>query len=258
MPEPSLAGKTFIVTAAAAGIGFATTKLLLDSGANVGMSDKDGEALKLAMARFDPEIIRRVLTGVVDVSSRVAVRSFIYETRTHFNGLDGFASVAGVSGRKFGAQNVWDIPEDEYDYIMDVNLRGLFNILAESMRPGVMNRPGAIVAVGSEYSFRGSKGCSLYAASKHGLLGMVKSVAQEAGAGPDGIRVNAVLPGPTDTPARRAVMEMVGKERDSTKRRPLGRPADPEELAEIILFLLSQKSSVVTGAAWTADGGAPL
>lgn len=53
-------------------------------------------------------------------------------------------------------------------------------------------------------------------------------------------------------------MEMVGKERDSTKRRPLGRPANPEELAEIILFLLSQKSSVVTGAAWTADGGAPL
>ena len=64
--------------------------------------------------------------------------------------------------------------------------------------------------------------------------------------------------GPTDTPARRAVMEMVGKERDSTKRRPLGRPANPEELAEIILFLLSQKSSVVTGAAWTADGGAPV
>lgn len=62
------------------------------------------------------------------------------------------------------------------------------------MKPGVMNRPGAIVAVGSEYSFKGLKGGCLYAASKHGILGMVKSVAQEAGAGPDGIRVNAVLP----------------------------------------------------------------
>ncbi|KAI4603377.1 hypothetical protein KJ359_006172 [Pestalotiopsis sp. 9143b] len=121
MPEPSLAGKTFVITAAAAGIGFATTKLLLDSGANVGISDKDSEALQLAAAKLDPRGASRVLTGVVDVSSRAAVRAFIHETRNHFNGLDGIASVAGVSGGKFGAQNVWDVPEDEYDYIMDVN-----------------------------------------------------------------------------------------------------------------------------------------
>jgi hypothetical protein len=118
MPEPSLAGKTFIVTAAAAGISFTTTKLLLESGANVGMSGKDGEALGLAVANFDPQVNSRILTGVVDVSSRFDIRAFIHQTRNYFNGLDGITSVAGVAGRRFGAQNVWEIPEDEYDYTL--------------------------------------------------------------------------------------------------------------------------------------------
>jgi NAD(P)-dependent dehydrogenase (short-subunit alcohol dehydrogenase family) len=194
MPEPSLAGKVFIVTAAAAGIGLASSKLLLESGASVGMSDKDGEALADVVSGFDAAVKPRVLIGAVDVSDRAAVRDFIHKTKNHFQRLDGLASVAGVAGRKFGARNVWDMPEDEYDFVMDVNLRGLFNILGESLKPGIMDRPGSIVAVGSEHSFRGSKGSSLYTASKHGLLGMVKSVALETGAGPDGVRINAVLP----------------------------------------------------------------
>ncbi|KPM41370.1 hypothetical protein AK830_g5192 [Neonectria ditissima] len=258
MPEPSLAGKTFIVAGAGSGIGLATTKLLLESGANVAMCDVDGEALAAFASTLNISDQSRVCTATVNVSNRADVRSFIVAVKDQFHQLDGIASVAGVGGHKFGRQSVWDIEDDEYDYIMDINLRGLFHIFAESLKPGILSHASSIVHVGSEYSLRGARGAALYSATKHGCLGMVKSVALECGKSNNCVRINAVLPGPTDTPGRQASLGTIGPENDSSPKSPLGRPADAKEVGEIIIFLLSEKSSFVTGAAWTVDGGSPI
>ena len=193
MPEFSLRDKTFLVTAGGSGIGLATAQLLVESGANVGVSDVDADSLGVFIDSLEPNARVQVVTGVVDVSERAAVRSFVEKVRAKFNRLDGIASVAGVADR-YGAGNVWDAPDNEYDYVMNVNMRGLFNIFGETLKPGIIDRPGSIVHVGSEYSLRGGNGSALYSAAKHGCLGMVKSAALEAGAGHDGVRINAVLP----------------------------------------------------------------
>ncbi|KAE8354354.1 oxidoreductase [Aspergillus coremiiformis] len=258
MPEPTLSGKTFIVIGGGSGIGLETTKLLLESGVNVGVCDVNEEAMARFASGLDADTKARVLTGTVDVASRAGIRSFIARVQDRFTDLHGLASVAGVAGRTFGAQSIWDVGEDDFDFIMDVNLRGLFHVFQEALQPGVLSPRASIVHVGSEYSLRGSRGGALYSASKHGCLGMVKSVALECRDSNGGVRINAVLPGPTDTPGRRAALETMGPENDSSRKRPLGRPAEPAEIAEIILFLLSEKSSFVTGAAWTVDGGSPL
>lgn len=193
MPEPTLAGKVFMVTGGGSGIGLETAKLLLVSGAKVAVCDANETSLDVFTSGLSPDEKARAMTGVADISKRPAVAAFLEKTIGHFGALDGVANVAGVGGTKFGAQDIWETDDESYEFIMGVNVKGLFNVLAESLKPGMIRRPGSIVHVGSEYSFRGCRGGAVYSASKHGALGMVKSASLES-RGPDGVRVNAVLP----------------------------------------------------------------
>lgn len=134
----------------------------------------------------------RLIAQPVNVAKRSTVKDFLETTKRKFGRLDGIANVAGTGGRLIGTHCIWEIPTEEYDLVMDANARGIFNALAEGLKPGLMETPGSIVNVGSMFSERGFKKAAPYSCSKHALIRLTKTAAIEAGS--RGIRVNAVLP----------------------------------------------------------------
>lgn len=183
-------GKTYIVTGAASGMGLATTRSLLAEGAKVAICDRNGDLLEQVARNLDPTS-KSVLCEAVDVIDRGAVRAFLQSAKDTFGDIHGVANNAGVAGRELGTHDLWDISDQEYDFVMDVNVRGCFHVLSESLRPGVLAEGASVVHVGSMFSLQGFKKGAVYSASKHAVLGMVRSAAKNAG---DRVRVNAVLP----------------------------------------------------------------
>lgn len=188
----SIAGKAFLITGGASGMGLATVRTLLQRGASLGICDLDEDKLSDLIKTTYPFHNGRILVQPVDVADRSAVKNFLKSTKRQFGRLDGIANVAGTGGRLIGTHSIWDIPTEEYDLVMNANTRGVFNTLAEGLVPGFMETPGSIVNVGSMYSIRGFKNAAPYCCSKHAMVGLTKTAAIEAGE--RGIRVNAVLP----------------------------------------------------------------
>ncbi|KAH8697530.1 oxidoreductase [Talaromyces proteolyticus] len=249
----SLAGKVFCVTGAASGIGLSTVKTLLSRGASVGMSDVNEKVLQSAYDTLPPTEQSRVFTMTVDVAERSHLKRFFEDTKKHFGELHGVANIAGVVGPSFGILETWQLETKEYEFVMDVNVRGVFNSLAESMVPGLLASPSSIVNIGSVASARGYKKGILYSASKHAVVGLTKSAAIEGGS--KDIRVNIVLPGPTDTPLLRIADENYGSLKRASAGRPIQRTAHVDELSSVIVFLLSPESSYMTGSVVSVDGG---
>jgi NAD(P)-dependent dehydrogenase (short-subunit alcohol dehydrogenase family) len=120
------------------------------------------------------------------------VRAFLAEANKHFGQIHGIANFAGTGGRKLGVEPVWETTSNEFDFIVNLNVRGLFNILGESLRPGFLEDLESVVHVASMFGARGYKNGAVFAASKHAAVGMIKSAALETGE--RGVRVNCVLP----------------------------------------------------------------
>ncbi|KAI9307793.1 oxidoreductase [Cunninghamella echinulata] len=252
MLSSSIVGKVFVVTGSASGIGFETATTLLAQGALLGLCDVNHEGLLKFVSELSEENRNKVVMQAVDVTNRSAVASFLKLTKERFGKIDGIANVAGAAGRKLGHQTIWEIDEDEYNFIMDTNVKGTFNILSEALKPGLLQNSGSIVHVGSMFSERGFSKGSIYSASKHACVCMVKSAAIDAAA--KDIRVNLVMPGPIDTPMLRANEESGAEGTESDV--PLGRLGEAVEVANVIIFLLSDNAKYVTGATWAVDGGA--
>ncbi|KAK9313084.1 hypothetical protein V1522DRAFT_431123 [Lipomyces starkeyi] len=244
--------KVCFVTGAASGMGLATAKSLLALGAKVALCDINGVSLEQVIGGLDSKQKNRTLAQVVDVTDRVAVRNFLERTKSHFGKLDGVANFAGTGGNGLGSEPIWATSADEYDFILDLNVKGLFNILTEALRPGFLTQGASVVHVGSMFSLQGFKNGAVFAASKHAALGMVRSAAKETG---DRVRVNCILPGVIDTPMHRANLARV-KDFTPTPTTPIPRSGSAQEVAAVTIFLLSDESSFVTGAAWSVDGGA--
>jgi len=188
----SLTGKVFCITGAASGIGLSTAKTLLSRGASVGVSDVDEQTLRNAYESLAASETTRTFLLAVDVVDRLQVKRFFEATKRHFGRLDGVGNIAGVVGPSFGLRETWELATEEYDFVMNVNVRGVFNSLAESLVPGLLEPSSSIVNIGSVASMRGYKKGILYSTSKHAVIGLTKSAAIEGG--PRDIRVNAVLP----------------------------------------------------------------
>ena len=247
-------GKTIIVTGGAGAIGFATAKILAAEAAQVVLVDINGEGLDKAGA----ELRRRdvaVETICADCSQEEAVKHYVEATVRRFGRIDGFFNNAGVEGM---LAPTWDYPVDEFDRIIAINLRGMFLGLRHVLPLMIKQGSGTVVNTASIAGERGLAGACAYNASKHGVVGLTRTAASEAG--PKGVRVNCVMPGMIETPMIRGQLEQFDTVEEGletlSRVATLNRVARPEEVGRVVSFLLSHDASFVNGAAWEVDGGA--
>jgi NAD(P)-dependent dehydrogenase (short-subunit alcohol dehydrogenase family) len=193
----------------------------------------------------------------MDVAIAKDVERMVAHTIEKFGQLDYAVNNAGIEG-KLGA--ITELPEQEWDRVLDANLKGAFLCLQHEARAMLAGgHGGAIVNVGSVNSFLGFPTGSAYVASKHGLIGLTSSVSAELAS--QGIRVNLVCPGIIDTPMHhrgRAVLGDALYDNVLSHRVHLRRAGRPEEIAETIVFLCSDAASYITGTTLTPDGGFTL
>ena len=236
-------GRAAIVTGAASGIGRATTELLLERGWRVAAVDRD--AGPLADLAEDPRVIVRAL----DVTDEAAVVRLVAEIAEMFGRLDGAVNSAGIAAD----MHVFETSAELFRRMLDINVVGTFLVGREAARHMEKMGGGAIVNLASISGIRGSKGRSAYGASKGAVVNLTQVMANDLA--PYDVRVNAVAPGPIETPMVKAVH--TDADRDLYGRFvPMRRYGTPREIASVIHFLLDgSQSSYMTGEIVAVDGG---
>jgi NAD(P)-dependent dehydrogenase (short-subunit alcohol dehydrogenase family) len=234
-----LAGLRTLVTGAAGGIGAAVVARLAGEGARVAAADLPGVAER--SERAAEAVLEADVTDEADAARLVA------DVRSALGGLDALVLAAGVHW----VGPTHEMPVAEFDRVLAVSVRGTFLCLRAAL-PGLVEQgAGRIVTFGSTAALVGAPGLTAYSAAKGAVLNMTRSVAAEyAGRG---IRANCICPGATDTPLLRRLQA----ERPDPEARahPIGRYAEPAEIAATVAFLLSDDASYVVGSALVADGG---
>ncbi|CAN9146342.1 unnamed protein product [Alternaria alternata] len=245
----SLKDKVFAITGAASGIGLETARLFASKGAKLALADVQEKPLEDLESELRTAGAQ-VMIQVVDVSKRADVESWIANTVEKFGKLDGAANLAGVTGRQSAVANIEEVEDDDWEFIMGVNVTGLRNCLRAQVPH--MKEGSSIVNASSILGLIGAPKQLAYCASKHAVVGMTRSAAKELG--PKKIRVNCFCPGPVDTPMLRKSYENRGGPVDYSFL-PLGRTAHQTEIPPLIEFLISDASSFMTGTATPIDGG---
>lgn len=242
-----LKGKTAVVTGGTRGIGFAIVKKYLEHGANVAIAGSRQETVDKALAQL-PEYQERIVGLWPDLCSPEEVASAFASVREKFGSLDILVNNAGISSRT----NLYEYTMEEFTRILDINLKAVFVCSQAAARIMKEQGSGVIINASSMVGEYGQpSGCG-YPATKFAVNGMTKSLARELAK--DGIRVNAVAPGVTRTDMVAALpQEMVDR---ISARIPMGRPGEPEDVANAYLYLASDAASYVTGIVLRVDGAA--
>jgi NAD(P)-dependent dehydrogenase (short-subunit alcohol dehydrogenase family) len=244
-----LDGKVALVTGASSGIGAATARLLAAEGAEVALVARRGAELDTIAA----EVGDRALAVVADVSDPDSARAAIRSTASHFGRLDIVVNCAGVCQ----PAALVDADTDNWRRHIDINLSGTYYIAREGGLLMMAADGGTILNVGSELSTIGMAMYVAYCASKAGIIGLTRALAAELA---PKVTVNAICPGPVDTPMLAAEFEWFGKgnpepvRADALTRVPLRRFATPSEVADGILYLVAD-APFATGATLQLDGG---
>lgn len=243
-------GKVAFVTGAGSGIGRATALAFAGAGASVTVADISEEG-SLETVRLIEEQGGRAIAARCDVTRAAEVKAALDQTIKEFGRLDCAFNNAGIEQRNAA---VADFEEDEWNRIIDTNLRGAFLCMKYEIPLLLRQGGGAIVNVSSGAGVIGIKGGGAYAAAKHGIIGLTKSAALDYAG--QNIRVNAVAPGYIST----AMMERFtgGTAEGRAKvvsEEPIGRMGEPEEIADAVLWLCSDASSFVVGHTLIVDGG---
>lgn len=246
-------GKVALVTGASSGIGRATAFAFANRGARVSLAARREDELGDLVREIEAVGGEAIWTRT-DVSVAADAKRMIDRTVETFGRLDFAVNNAGIEGE---IQGITEFAEDNWDRVLDINLKGTFLCLKyESAAMLAGGHGGSIVNVGSVNSFLGFGGGAAYCASKHGQVGLTTSASAELA--PQGIRVNIVCPGIIETPMHHRIRQVIGDEVYNSIVHGsvhLGRKGRPEEIADAIVYLCSDEASYITGTTLTPDGG---
>jgi NAD(P)-dependent dehydrogenase (short-subunit alcohol dehydrogenase family) len=246
-----LENKVAIITGGAGSIGETTAKLFLEEGAKVMLVDLNEEILKETIEKLKHKNVKYC---VADVSKSIDVANYVNETVKAYGKIDVFFNNAGIEGI---VKPIADYPEEIFDKVIAVNVKGTW--LGNKYVLPQMNDGGSIIMTSSVAGINGSPNVSAYITSKHAVVGIMRATAVEAATRK--IRVNTVHPSPVDNRMMRSLEEgfsaghaaEVKKNLEATI--PLGRYAEPIEIAKLVVFLASDDSQFITGTTQVIDGG---
>jgi NAD(P)-dependent dehydrogenase (short-subunit alcohol dehydrogenase family) len=240
-------GKVALVTGAASGIGRATALAFAAEGARVAILDRTAVALRETEAALK-QAGGEVLAIACDVSIPEQVEAAVAQVVERFGRLDVAFNNAGVENK---ATPLHEIELQEWDRILNINLRGTFVCMKHEIAQMVRQGGGVVVNTSSGAGIRGVAGGASYAASKHAIIGMTRSAALDYAK--QNIRVNAILPGNIETPMMDRFT--AGDLQKAIDLEPVGRLGKPEEIVEAVLWMSSDLGGFVTGSAVVVDGG---
>src|SRR5712692_7586116 len=241
--------KVALVTGALTGIGRAAAIAFAQEGAKVvvsGRREKEGQELAAELQALGAEAI----FVHTDVRNDDDVRKLVDQTVSRFGRLDIAVNNAGTEGTP---GPVTEQTAESYAATFDTNVLGTLLSMKHELRVMIPQRRGSIINVSSTYGHTGAADASIYAASKHAVIGLTQSAALEAAE--SGVRVNAVAPGPIDTDMLTRFTGTDERKAGLVSTVPLKRMGRPEEIAQMIVFLSSDKAAFSTGATFAADGG---
>ena len=248
-----LNGKVAIITGATSGIGYACAEKFAEFGAKLFITGRNEDILKELADKLQDKTEVEYLAG--DLADDKFREDMVNKTINRFSGLDILINSAGI----IGSGSIENTPMDEYDRMMDINLRSIFHLIQLSI-PHLEKREGNIVNVSSITGLRAFPGVISYCISKAGLDQLTRSAALELAE--KKIRVNAINPGVVETMLHKNSgmdTEKYGQFKEHSKTtHPIGRIGNPKEVAELILFLASENAGWITGVTYSIDGGRQL
>ncbi|MED4224784.1 SDR family oxidoreductase [Neobacillus cucumis] len=245
--------KVVLITGAAGGIGIAAAKAFAKEGAKLALVDLSKEALEKAASSIEA---KEILLLSADVSKEEEVKRYVEDTKNAYGKIDVFINNAGING-KFA--NLDEQTVNNFQAVFGVNVLGAFLGLKYVLPVMKEQRSGAVVNTASNGGLLGAPGMGLYVASKHAVLGLNKTAALEVA--DYGVRVNAVCPSGVDTQMMKSIETnaMPGQENQARilfeNSVPMKRYATPEEIADLMVFLSSDKASFISGSYYRIDGG---
>ncbi len=241
-----LKGKVALITGSAQGIGKSVALLLARNGADIVVSDINLEKAEETAKEIEA-MGPKAMAVKVDVAHLTEVERMVGAVLEKFGKIDILINNAGITRDKL----ILRMTEEDWDAVLNVNLRGTFNCTKTVIRYMAKQRSGKIVSIASVVGEMGNAGQANYSASKAGVIGFTKTIAREFAQ--RGINVNAVAPGYIETPMTEILPEKVKEE---LKRLiPMERLGKPEDVAEAVLFLVSEESNYITGQVLNVNGG---